>query len=42
LRKPKFDVSKLLEIHGETAVTESGATVGRAETFVEPKPLESV
>lgn len=43
LRKPKFDIGKLLEIHGESAVVaETGETVGKQETFVEPKPLESV
>jgi len=42
LRKPKFDIGKLLEVHGETAVTETGATVGRKEKFVEPTPLENV
>jgi small subunit ribosomal protein S3Ae len=42
LKKPKFDIGKLLELHGETAVSKDGATVGRTETFVEPKALESV
>jgi len=43
LRKPKFDIGKLLEIHGETAVVaETGETVGKADTFVEPTPLDSV
>jgi len=44
LKKPKLDVGKLLELHGDAAVSDSGAAVSRGETkdFVEPTPLESV
>lgn len=42
LKKPKFDISKLLEIHNDAAIPEPGATVERTEGFVEPAPLASV
>jgi len=41
LKKPKFDIARLLEIHGDAA-SSAGAAVDRAPEFVEPKPLESV
>jgi small subunit ribosomal protein S3Ae len=37
---PKFDVSKLLELHSETVATETGAKIKRE--FKEPVPSDSV
>jgi small subunit ribosomal protein S3Ae len=44
LKKPRFDVSKLLELHSEVGATggEKGAPVARTGEFVEPAPLENV
>eukprot|EP00041_Stephanoeca_diplocostata_P001491 m.20212 g.20212 ORF g.20212 m.20212 type:complete len:262 (-) comp12062_c0_seq1:152-937(-) len=44
LKKPKFDVSRLLEIHGDSGkVATDGSAVGRSGgEFKEPAPLESV
>jgi len=45
MKAPKFDVSKLLELHSETAVaatTETGAAVSRPAEFKEPVPSDSV
>ena len=45
LKKPKFDVSKLMELHGEIggAVDESGEGIsGAAGEFVEPEIQEAV
>jgi len=39
IKSPKFDVSKLLELHGEST-DETGARVGK--DFKEPEVLESV
>ncbi|CAG2224021.1 RP-S3Ae [Mytilus edulis] len=46
LKKPKFDLGKLMELHGEgsaskTVITESGETVERPEGY-EPPVLQSV
>ncbi|CAH1777212.1 unnamed protein product [Owenia fusiformis] len=45
LKKPKFDLGKLMDLHGEgsskTVVTETGETVVRADGY-EPPVLESV
>ena len=45
LKKPKFDLGKLMEMHGEggtkTVITESGEKVERPEGY-EPPVLESV
>nr|GAT54059.1 predicted protein [Mycena chlorophos] len=40
LKAPKFDVSKLLELHGDSGVDETGTRV--AKDFKEPEVLESV
>ncbi|KAL1922883.1 40S ribosomal protein eS1 [Calcarisporiella thermophila] len=40
LKSPKFDISKLLELHGD-AGEDTGAKV-KSKDFVEPAPLESV
>jgi len=40
LKKPKFDIARLLEIHNETS--SAGAAVDRPADFVEPTPLASV
>eukprot|EP00048_Salpingoeca_helianthica_P014219 m.220689 g.220689 ORF g.220689 m.220689 type:complete len:258 (-) comp15630_c0_seq1:46-819(-) len=42
LKKPKLDVGKLLELHGDSAVADAGAAVAPAKDFVEPAPLASV
>jgi small subunit ribosomal protein S3Ae len=42
LKKPRFDVSKLLELHGEVGNAGEKGAVARSGEFVEPKPLESV
>ena len=44
LKKPKLDMSKLLELHGSsgTVTTSSGETVVKTGDFAEPAPLESV
>jgi small subunit ribosomal protein S3Ae len=45
LKKPKFDVSRLLEIHGDAGgvtTNSEGATVTGTGEFVEPVPQESV
>jgi len=42
LKKPKFDIARLLEVHGDSAASATGAPVDRAEGFVEPAPLASV
>jgi small subunit ribosomal protein S3Ae len=45
LKKPKLDVGKLIELHGDlSSAAETGAPVAREEAkeFVEPAPLESV
>jgi ribosomal protein S3AE len=39
---PILTVSRLLEIHSDSAVAEPGTSVDRAEGFVEPAPLASV
>ncbi|XP_048777156.1 40S ribosomal protein S3a-like [Ostrea edulis] len=45
LKKPKFDIGKLMEMHGEggskTVITDSGETVARPEGY-EPPVLQSV
>ncbi|KAJ3357817.1 ribosomal 40S subunit protein S1B [Entophlyctis luteolus] len=41
LKAPKFDLGKLLELHGETA-TDSGKTVPGSKDFKEPAILDSV
>jgi len=41
LKQPKFDVSKLMELHSASTEAEVGAKVQRTE-FVEPAVLESV
>jgi len=43
LKKPKFDISRLLEVHGEVATggTSTG-TVARTGEFAEPAVLEEV
>eukprot|EP00042_Codosiga_hollandica_P010960 m.24350 g.24350 ORF g.24350 m.24350 type:complete len:285 (-) comp36086_c0_seq1:51-905(-) len=40
LKKPKFDIARLLEVHNTTAV--AGTAVDRAADFVEPAPLAAV
>lgn len=42
LRKPKFDITRLLEVHGESSSSGSKVDRAAANTFVEPQPLESV
>ena len=43
LKKPKLDMGKLIEIHGDVSASETGAAVAaEAKEFVEPTPLESV
>lgn len=46
LKKPKFDVGRLLEIHGDSAgaVKADGTPIapGQRTEFTEPKPLDSV
>jgi small subunit ribosomal protein S3Ae len=43
LKKPRFDVSKLLEIHGEVGASgEAGAKVARTGEFVEPTPQADI
>lgn len=46
LRKPKLDVGKLLELHGDVTSSapseDTGAKVERAKDFVEPAVLSSV
>ena len=44
IKKPKFDIGRLLEIHGEigTSVNSKGEKVARSEEFKEPAPLASV
>ncbi|EDQ91784.1 uncharacterized protein MONBRDRAFT_34920 [Monosiga brevicollis MX1] len=44
LKKPRFDVSKLLELHGEAGgvTADKGKTVAKSGEFVEPKPQTSV
>uniref|UniRef100_A0A8W8MQN8 40S ribosomal protein S3a n=7 Tax=Magallana gigas TaxID=29159 RepID=A0A8W8MQN8_MAGGI len=45
LKKPKFDIGKLMEMHGEggskTVITDSGETVARPEGY-EPPVQQSV
>lgn len=41
LKAPKYDVSKLLELHTESA-EETGTKVERTEGFVEPIPSENI
>eukprot|EP00126_Sphaerothecum_destruens_P012785 Sdes_comp21901_c0_seq1m20442 len=41
LKKPKFEVGKLLELHGEVT-EESGSNVARSADFKEPAVLDSV
>jgi len=41
LKSPKFDISKLMEVHGESS-DETGAKVDRATEFKEPIPSDSV
>eukprot|EP01135_Chromosphaera_perkinsii_P001493 Nk52_evm2s183 gene=Nk52_evmTU2s183 len=42
MRKPKFEIGKLLELHGDSASTEAGSKVKRSGDFKEPEVLESV
>ena len=46
MKKPKFDVARLLEIHGDSggAVKADGTLISgdKRTEFVEPKPLEVV
>eukprot|EP00128_Syssomonas_multiformis_P013131 Colp12_sorted_trinity150504_noHs@3914 len=43
IKKPKFDVGRLMELHGEITSDETGAKVARdVPEFKEPAPLESV
>lgn len=44
IKKPKLDIGRLLEIHGEigAAVNNKGEKVGRSEEFKEPAPLATV
>jgi small subunit ribosomal protein S3Ae len=40
LKSPKFDLQKLLELHGDT--TDTGSKVTGGKEFKEPEILESV
>jgi len=46
LKKPKFDLARLLEVHGDlgsSTIDATGATVAHADgEFVEPTPLASI
>jgi hypothetical protein len=44
LKTPRFDMAKLLEMHGEVGATttEGGAPVARTGEFVEPTPVDTV
>jgi len=44
LKSPKFDLGKLLELHGGAAAAgeDAGVSVSKGTDFVEPAPLESV
>jgi len=44
LKKPKLDVGKLMELHGDVGAVETGAavTVADVKDFKEPAPLEAV
>jgi len=44
LKKPKLDLGKLMELHGDAAIADTGVAVGGAapKEFVEPTPQSSV
>jgi small subunit ribosomal protein S3Ae len=42
LKKPKFDITRLLEVHGEVSTAPSGKTVARTGEFNEPAVQDSV
>jgi len=41
LKSPKFEIGKLMELHGDAATTETGQKVGKGD-FKEPAPLAEV